>query len=116
MKVGTKVYYSGRSVFPQYNKGKKLTAYSKDFYLFFFYRRKVIATFRIAKINTVRGLGGLVNYANDIAHKNTVIIASAGVSTTSNATIEFQGTGSDASFTEEFRGHISLSFHPDDTP
>ncbi|MDY3847926.1 MAG: hypothetical protein SOZ58_06360, partial [Prevotella sp.] len=29
----------------------------------------------------------LVNYANDIAHKHTVIIASAGVSTTSNATI-----------------------------
>lgn len=31
----------------------------------------------IAQINTGRGFGGLVNYANDIAHKNTVIIASA---------------------------------------
>ena len=29
----------------------------------------------IAQINTGRGFGGLVNYANDIAHKNTVIIA-----------------------------------------
>ena len=41
----------------------------------------------IAQINTGRGFGGLVNYANDIVHKNTVIIASAGVSTTTNATI-----------------------------
>ncbi len=72
----------------------------------------------IAQINTGRGFGGLVNYANDIAHKNTVIIASAGVSTTSNATIvaSFKAQDRMRPSLKNFVGHISLSFHPDDTP
>lgn len=72
----------------------------------------------IAQINTGRGFGGLVNYANDIAHKNTVIIASAGVSTTSNATIvaSFKAQARMRPSLKNFVGHISLSFHPDDTP
>ena len=41
----------------------------------------------IAQISTGEGFGGLVNYANDIAKKNTVIIASDGVNLSSNATI-----------------------------
>lgn len=73
-----------------------------------------IATFMIAQINTGRGFGGLVNYANDIAHKNTVIIASAGVNTTTKChyRCQFQGTGSDASITEEFRGTHIADFPP----
>lgn len=72
----------------------------------------------IAQINTGRGFGGLVNYANDIAHKNTVIIASAGVSTTSNATIvaSFKAQARMRPSLKNFVGHISLSFHPDDKP
>ena len=72
----------------------------------------------IAQINTGRGFGGLVNYANDIAHKNTVIIASAGVSTTTNATIvaSFKAQARMRPSLKNFVGHISLSFHPDDTP
>lgn len=72
----------------------------------------------IAQINTGRGFGGLVNYANDIAHKNTVIIASAGVSTTANATIvaSFKAQARMRPSLKNFVGHISLSFHPDDTP
>ena len=72
----------------------------------------------IAQINTGRGFGGLVNYANDIAHKNTAIIASAGVSTTSNATIvaSFKAQARMRPSLKNFVGHISLSFHPDDTP
>lgn len=72
----------------------------------------------IAQINTGRGFGGLVNYANDIAHKNTVIIASAGVSTTTNATIvvSFKAQARMRPSLRNFVGHISLSFHPDDTP
>ncbi|MCI5917008.1 MAG: relaxase/mobilization nuclease domain-containing protein, partial [Bacteroidales bacterium] len=60
----------------------------------------------------------LVNYANDIAHKHTVIIASAGVSTTSNATIvaSFKAQARMRPSLKNFVGHISLSFHPDDTP
>lgn len=72
----------------------------------------------IAQINTGRVFGGLVNYANDIAHKNTVIIASAGVSTTTNATIvaSFKAQARMRPSLKNFVGHISLSFHPDDTP
>ena len=72
----------------------------------------------IAQINTGRGFGGLVNYANDIAHKNTAIIASASVSTTSNATIvaSFKAQARMRPSLKNFVGHISLSFHPDDTP
>lgn len=72
----------------------------------------------IAQINTGRGFGGLVNYANDIAHKNTVIIASAGVSITSNATIvaSFKAQDRMRPSLKNFVEHISLSFHPDDTP
>jgi len=72
----------------------------------------------IAQINTGRGFGGLVNYANDIAHKDTAIIASSGVSTTSNATIvaSFKAQAKMRPSLRNFVGHISLSFHPDDTP
>ena len=72
----------------------------------------------IAQINTGRGFGGLVNYANDIAKKHTDIIASAGVSTTSNATIvaSFKAQARMRPSLKNFVGHISLSFHPDDTP
>lgn len=72
----------------------------------------------IAQINTGKGFGGLVNYANDIAHKNTATIASAGVSTTSNATIVacFKAQAKMRPSLRNFVGHISLSFHPDDTP
>lgn len=72
----------------------------------------------IAQINIGREFGGLVNYANDIAHKNTVIIASAGVSTTSNATIvaNLKAQARMRPSLKNFVGHISLSFHPDDTP
>ena len=41
----------------------------------------------IAQISTGEGFGGLVNYANDIIKKDTVIIASEGVNLSSNATI-----------------------------
>ena len=41
----------------------------------------------IAQISIGEGFGGLVNYANDIAKKDTVIIASYGVNLSSNATI-----------------------------
>lgn len=60
----------------------------------------------------------LVNYANDIANKHTVIIAPAGVSTTSNATIvaSFKAQARMRPSLKNFVGHISLSFHPDDTP
>lgn len=72
----------------------------------------------IAQINTGRGFGGLVNYANDIAQKNTVIIAADGVSITSNATIVagFKAQARMRPSLRNFVGHISLSFHPDDTP
>ena len=41
----------------------------------------------IAQISSGEGFGGLVSYANDILKKDTVIVASDGVSLTSNATI-----------------------------
>ena len=41
----------------------------------------------IAQISIGEGFGGLVNYANDIAKKDTVIIASEGVNLSSNVTI-----------------------------
>ena len=41
----------------------------------------------IAKIHTGNNFGGLVNYANDIVKKDAVVVASYGVSLTSNAAI-----------------------------
>ena len=70
----------------------------------------------IAQISTGEGFGGLVNYANDIAKKNTVIIASYGVNLSSNATItaSFKAQAKARPTLHKFVGHISLSFSPED--
>ena len=70
----------------------------------------------IAQISTGEGFGGLVNYANDIIKKDTVIIASDGVNLSSNATItaSFKAQAKARPTIQKFVGHISLSFSPDD--
>lgn len=70
----------------------------------------------IAQISTGEGFGGLVNYANDIIKKDTVIIASYGVNLSSNATItaSFKAQAKARPTIQKFVGHISLSFSPDD--
>ena len=70
----------------------------------------------IAQINTGKGFGGLVSYANDILKKETVIIASQGVSLSSNAAItaSFKAQAKSRPRVKIFVGHISLSFSPDD--
>ena len=70
----------------------------------------------IAQISTGEGFGGLVNYANDIIKKDTVIIASSGVNLSSNATItaSFKAQAKARPSFHKFVGHISLSFSPDD--
>lgn len=70
----------------------------------------------IAQISTGEGFGGLVNYANDIIKKDTVIIASEGVNLSSNATItaSFKAQAKARPSVHKFVGHISLSFSPDD--
>lgn len=72
----------------------------------------------IAKIKKGSGFGGLINYANDIAKKDTVIVASEGVSLSSNATITaaFKAQSRMRPTLKQFVGHISLSFSPHDTP
>lgn len=72
----------------------------------------------IAKIKKGSGFGGLINYANDIAKKDTVIVASEGVSLSSNATITaaFKAQSRMRPTLKQFVGHISLSFSPNDTP
>lgn len=72
----------------------------------------------IAKIKKGSGFGGLINYANDIAKKNTVIVASEGVSLSSNTTItaSFKAQSRMRPTLKQFVGHISLSFSPHDTP
>ena len=71
----------------------------------------------IAKINSGAQFAGLVNYANDIAKKGT-IIASEGVCTSSNESItaSFQAQAGMRPDLKNFVGHISLSFSPRDTP
>jgi hypothetical protein len=70
----------------------------------------------IAQISSGEGFGGLVNYANDILKKDTVIVASDGVSLTSNATItaSFKAQAKARPSLRKFVGHVSLSFSPDD--
>ena len=70
----------------------------------------------IAQISTGEGFGGLVSYANNILKKDTVIVASDGVSLTSNATItaSFKAQAKARSGVKNFVGHISLSFSPND--
>jgi len=70
----------------------------------------------IAQINTGEGFGGLVSYANDILKKDTVVIASEGVSLSSNAVITacFKAQTKSRPRVKNFVGHISLSFSPDD--
>ena len=70
----------------------------------------------IAQISTGEGFGGLVNYANDIIKKDTVIIASYGVNLSSNATItaSFKAQAKARPTIQKFVGHISLGFSPDD--
>jgi len=70
----------------------------------------------IAQISTGEGFGGLVNYANDIAKKDTVIIASEGVNLSSNVTItaSFKAQAKARPTLHKFVGHISLSFSPED--
>jgi len=70
----------------------------------------------IVQISTGEGFGGLVNYANDIIKKDTVIIASYGVNLSSNATItaSFKAQAKARPTIQKFVGHISLSFSPDD--
>ena len=70
----------------------------------------------IAQINTGEGFGGLVSYANDILKKDTVVIASEGVSLSSNAGITacFKAQAKSRPRVKNFVGHISLSFSPDD--
>ena len=70
----------------------------------------------IAQISTGEGFGGLVNYANDIIKKDTVIIASEGVNLSSNATItaSFKAQAKARPSFHKFVGHISLSFSPED--
>lgn len=66
----------------------------------------------IVQISTGEGFGGLVNYANDIIKKDTVIIASYGVNLSSNATItaSFKAQAKARPTIQKFVGHISLSF------
>ena len=70
----------------------------------------------IAKIHTGNNFGGLVNYANDIVKKDAVVVASYGVSLTSNAAItaSFKAQAKARSGVKNFVGHISLSFSPND--
>lgn len=70
----------------------------------------------IAKIHTGNNFGGLINYANDIAKKDAVILASEGVSLTSNASItaSFKAQAKSRHDFNDFVGHISLSFSPED--
>ena len=70
----------------------------------------------IAKIHTGNNFGGLVNYANDIVKKDTVVVASFGVSLASNATItaSFKAQAKARPGVKNFVGHISLSFSPSD--
>ena len=70
----------------------------------------------IAKIHTGNNFGGLVNYANDIVKKDAVVVASYGVSLTSNAAItaSFKAQAKAHSGVKNFVGHISLSFSPND--
>ena len=70
----------------------------------------------IAQITEGEGFGGLVSYANDILKKDAVIVASDGVSLTSNATItaSFKAQAKARPSLRKFVGHISLSFSPDD--
>ena len=70
----------------------------------------------IAQISSGEGFGGLVSYANDILKKDAVIVASDGVSLTSNATItaSFKAQAKARPSLHKFVGHISLSFSPDD--
>ena len=70
----------------------------------------------IAQISQGEGFGGLVNYANDIIKKDTVIIASEGVNLSSNATItaSFKAQAKARPTFHKFVGHISLSFSPED--
>lgn len=72
----------------------------------------------IAKIKKGSGFGGLINYANDIAKKDTIIVASEGVSLSSNAAItaSFKAQSRMRPTLKQFVGHISLSFSPNDTP
>ena len=69
-----------------------------------------------AQISQGEGFGGLVNYANDIAKKDTVIIASEGVNLSSNATItaSFKAQAKGNSRVHKFVGHVSLNFSPED--
>ena len=70
----------------------------------------------IAKIKKGSGFGGLINYANDIVKKGTVIVDSEGVSLSSNATITaaFKAQSRMRPTLKQFVGHISLSFSPND--
>lgn len=70
----------------------------------------------IAKIHTGNNFGGLVNYANDIVKKDAVVVASYGVSLTSNAAItaSFRAQAKARPGVKHFVGHISLSFSPND--
>ena len=70
----------------------------------------------IAKIHTGNNFGGLVNYANDIVKKDTVVVASFGVSLASNAAItaSFKAQAKARPRVKNFVGHISLSFSPND--
>ena len=72
----------------------------------------------IAQIKSGSQFAGLVNYANDIAKKETVIVASEGVCTSSNESItaSFQTQAKMRPGLKKFVGHISLSFAPQDTP
>ena len=72
----------------------------------------------IAQIKSGSQFAGLVNYANDIAKKETVIVASEGVCTSSNESItaSFQAQAKMRPGLKKFVGHISLSFAPQDTP
>ena len=70
----------------------------------------------IAQIHQGKGFGGLVSYANDILKKDTQILASEGVSLTSNATItaSFKAQAKARPNVKNCVGHISLSFSPED--
>lgn len=72
----------------------------------------------IAQIKSGSQFAGLVNYANDIAKKGTVIVASEGVCTSSNESItaSFRTQAKMRPGLKKFVGHISLSFAPQDTP
>lgn len=72
----------------------------------------------IAQISNGAQFAGLVNYANDIAKKDTVIVAAEGVCISSNAAItaSFQMQANTRPTLKNFVGHISLSFAPEDTP